>query len=91
MRFTCCLNMGFNFTIIEMSPNLFACCYMKSFASQTDHFGNTFVHKNVAHKYDVMTFKRLQLIQVCLENSSIRNGTFKWFSGVLSVILIGIG
>ena len=38
--------MGFNLTVLKMNPDLFACRYMESIASQTDHFGNTFVHIN---------------------------------------------
>ena len=62
--------MGFNLTVCEMNPDLFACRYMESIASQTDHFGNTFVHKNVALNYDV---QKITADTILL---SIRNGIF---------------
>ena len=48
MMFACCLNMGFNLTILKMSPDLFD-IKQKSIAVQTDHYVDIFVCKNVAH------------------------------------------
>ena len=56
MRFTCCLNLGFNLIILKMSP---VCLTLhgkarlsditwESVAAQTDHYVNVFVCENVA-------------------------------------------
>ena len=45
MKFTCCLNMGFNLTILKMSPDLFV---QESFLARTDYCVDVFVHEHVA-------------------------------------------
>ena len=55
MRFMCCLNMGFNLTILKMSPDLFSDILQESAAAWTDHYVDIFVHNNVTR---VMTFQR---------------------------------
>ena len=47
MMFAYCLNMGFNLTILKMSPDLFD-IKQKSVAVQTDHYVDVIVCKNVA-------------------------------------------
>ena len=54
-RFACCLNMGLNLKILQMSPELFTWRFIESVADQTDHFANAFVRENVAYGYDVET------------------------------------
>ena len=49
MRFTCCLNMGFNSTKLKMSSKLFVLNYMEWFVAQTDHFADAFVHIKTLH------------------------------------------
>ena len=51
--------------------------YTESFADQTDHFADAFVHENVTYSCDgVMTFVSLQPTPLCLEKSNVRKGIF---------------
>ena len=76
-RFTCCLNMGLNLKILQMSPELL---YRKhTVYRKTDHLTDAFVRENVAYGYDVVTFESLQPTPFCLEKSSVRKLKFLMF------------
>ena len=55
MRFTCCLNMGFNLTKLKLGPDLFCMTIytVKRFGLDC-HFANAFVRKNILSVYDVV-------------------------------------
>ena len=48
MRFTCCLNIGFNWKILKMSPDNLSDITLESVAARTDHYVNVFVRENIA-------------------------------------------
>ena len=48
MRLMCSLNMGYNFTIIKICPDLFAQHYTGRVVPQNDHFANAFDRKHMA-------------------------------------------
>ena len=49
MRFTCCLNMAFNFT-----KPIWALIFLESVAALIDHFADAFVPENGAPACDVV-------------------------------------
>ena len=51
MRFTCCLNMAFNLTKPNLSPELFA---WESVGALIDHFADAFFLRNIACVFDIM-------------------------------------
>ena len=91
MRFTCCLNMGFDLKLLKLNPNLFVWQYTKSVAARTDHYFEIFVRekdflfaKNVVRVmtlwqcYDVRKFNADAILfgeNQCKKNDIIR---FYW-------------
>ena len=78
MRFTCCLNMGYNFKVLKTSLII----YTESVAALTDHNVDFFVWENFAR---VMMFESLTQKPFCLENISVR----KWYFNVLAMFSVG--
>ena len=78
MRFTCCLNMGYNLKILKTSLII----YTESVAALTDHYVDIFVWENFAR---VMMFENLTQKPFCLEKISVR----KWYFNVLAVFSVG--
>ena len=49
--------MGLNFTILQISPEIFTWrynVYAESAADQTGHFSDAFINENAAYGYDVV-------------------------------------